>query len=86
MRPVSQGRSGEKKTTCMTVVRMPDHRDLVARIESVTGKKPFNILVELASVRGLMTVEEVALLLRKSEYTIYRMAQKRRMPSLMIGG
>ena len=33
-----------------------------------------------------MTVEEVALLLRKSESTIYRMAQKRRMPSLMIGG
>ena len=33
-----------------------------------------------------MTVDELAHLLRKSASTVYRMAQKRQIPSLLIGG
>src|ERR1700678_2710724 len=48
--------------------------------------EPFNILLALESARGLLTVREVADLLGKSPFTIYRMAEKRQIPSLMIGG
>ncbi len=46
----------------------------------------FNILLALESARGLLTVREVAGLLGKSQFSIYRMAQKRQIPCLMIGG
>jgi excisionase family DNA binding protein len=46
----------------------------------------FNILLALQSAHGLLTVREVAELLGKSPFTIYRMAEKRQIPSLMIGG
>jgi len=46
----------------------------------------FNILLALESARSLLTVREVADLLGKSPFTIYRMAEKRQIPSLMIGG
>jgi len=47
---------------------------------------PFNILVALQAVRGLLSVDQVAELLGKSKFTVYRMAQKKQIPSLMIGG
>ena len=47
---------------------------------------PFNILNALQAARGLLSVGEVAELLGKSKFTIYRMAQKRQIPSLMIDG
>ncbi len=46
----------------------------------------FNILLALESARGLLTVREVAELLGKSTFTVYRMAEQRKIPSLMIGG
>jgi len=46
----------------------------------------FNILLALESARGLLTVRDVATLLGKSTFTIYRMAESRKIPSLMIGG
>lgn len=46
----------------------------------------FNILLALESARGLLTVREVAELLSKSIFSIYRMAEKRQIPSLLIGG
>ena len=46
----------------------------------------FNILLALESARGLLTVREVAELLGRSQFSIYRMAQKRQIPSMMIGG
>jgi excisionase family DNA binding protein len=46
----------------------------------------FNILLALESARGLLTVRDVADLLGKSPFSIYRMAQQRKIPSLMIGG
>jgi excisionase family DNA binding protein len=50
------------------------------------SRLPFNIVIELQSVRGLLSVEEVAELLGKSKFTIYRMAQKRQIPSFIVGG
>ena len=47
---------------------------------------PFNILNALQAVRGLLSVGELADLFGKSPATIYRIAQKRQIPSLMIGG
>jgi predicted DNA-binding transcriptional regulator AlpA len=46
----------------------------------------FNILSALESARGLLTVRDVATLLRKSPYSIYRLAEKRKIPSMVIGG
>ena len=46
----------------------------------------FNILLALESAHGLLTVRDVAELLGKSPFSIYRMAQQRKIPSLMIGG
>ena len=46
----------------------------------------FNILLALESVKRLLTVREVAELLGKSQFSIYRMAQKHQIPCLMIGG
>jgi len=46
----------------------------------------FNILLALESVHRMLTVREVAELLQKSHFSIYRMAQRRQIPSLMIGG
>lgn len=46
----------------------------------------FNILLALESARGLLTVHDVAALLRRSSWSVYRMAEKRQIPSLMIGG
>jgi excisionase family DNA binding protein len=47
---------------------------------------PFNILNALQAVRGLLSVGELADLFGKSPATIYRMAQKRQIPSIMLGG
>lgn len=59
---------------------------------SVSGEaKPeapemFNILRALESARGLLKVQDVANLFHKSPFTIYRMAEKRQIPSLVVGG
>ncbi|WP_348262661.1 helix-turn-helix domain-containing protein [Telmatobacter sp. DSM 110680] len=47
---------------------------------------PFNILIALYSLTGLLSAEEVAEMFGKSPFTIYRMAQKREIPSFMFGG
>ena len=45
-----------------------------------------HILVALESANGLLNVLEVASIPAKSPFSIYCLAQKRRIPSLMIGG
>ena len=40
----------------------------------------FNILLALESARGLLSVRDVAELLGKSTFTIYRMAESRKIP------
>jgi excisionase family DNA binding protein len=49
-------------------------------------RPPFNIIIALLAVRHLMTVDELAEILRKSPCTVYRMARKKQMPSIMING
>jgi excisionase family DNA binding protein len=46
----------------------------------------FNILLALEAARGLLTVRDVAALFGRSTFSIYRMAEQRKIPSLMIGG
>jgi excisionase family DNA binding protein len=46
----------------------------------------FNILLALESARGLLSVRDVARLLGKSIFTVYRLAEQRKIPSLVIGG
>jgi excisionase family DNA binding protein len=48
--------------------------------------EPFNIINALSAMRRLLTVDEVAELLGKSTFTIYRMAQKKQIPGMLIGG
>ena len=46
----------------------------------------FNILLALEAARGLLSVRDVASLLGRSSWSVYRMAEKRQIPSLLIGG
>jgi excisionase family DNA binding protein len=55
-------------------------------MNDVQEQKPFNILNALSSIHRLISVEELAELLGRSKFTIYRMAQKKQIPSLLIGG
>ena len=59
-----------------------------AQVVSVQGKaphnSPFNILTALYSLTGLLSVEDVAEMFGKSPDTVYRMAQKRQIPSFMF--
>jgi len=57
-------------------------------VEDVRPQAPemFNILLALESARGLLSVRDVAKLLRKSHWCIYRLAEQRKIPSLVIGG
>jgi predicted DNA-binding transcriptional regulator AlpA len=48
--------------------------------------KMFNILLALESARGLLRVRDVAALLGRSSWSVYRMAETRQIPSLLIGG
>jgi excisionase family DNA binding protein len=48
--------------------------------------QPFNIIAKLENIDGLLTVDEVAGMFGLSKFTIYRMAQKRQIPCLMLGG
>jgi len=63
---------------------------LETQVVSVRGRAPFNapfnILTALYSLNGLLSVEEVAEMFGKSPDTVYRMAQKRQIPSFMFGG
>lgn len=46
----------------------------------------WNMLIALESWRGTMCVPDVAELIGKSACTVYRMAQKKKIPSMLIGG
>lgn len=55
-------------------------------ISSSSAALPFSVINELAKYRRLLTVVEVADLLGKSACTIYRMAHRKQIPSLIISG
>jgi excisionase family DNA binding protein len=46
----------------------------------------FDLLGELESQTGLLTVEEVAAIFRISKFTVYRMVKRKQIPCLLIGG
>lgn len=46
----------------------------------------WSFIREIEAQEGLLTVDELAPLLRKSTSTVYRLAQRRQLPSLRIGG
>jgi excisionase family DNA binding protein len=46
----------------------------------------WSLVAAIEAHRGLMTVDEVATVLGVSVYTLYRMAQRKQIPSLVIGG
>jgi excisionase family DNA binding protein len=46
----------------------------------------YSFIASLEEARGLMSVEEVARILGVSRFTVYRMAQRKQLPSLLIGG
>ena len=48
--------------------------------------RPWSLVAAIEAHRGLMTVDEVAAVLRVSVYTVYRMTQRKQIPSLVIGG
>ena len=48
--------------------------------------KPYSFITSLESHQGLMSVEEVAKVLSISKFTVYRMAHRKQLPSLVIGG
>jgi hypothetical protein len=52
----------------------------------LAARETFNILLALEAARGLLSVRDVAALLGRSSWSVYRMAEKRQIPSLLIGG
>jgi excisionase family DNA binding protein len=48
--------------------------------------EPYNVINRLESVGRLLSVDEVAQLLGLSKFTVYRLANKRQIPSIMLGG
>ena len=59
---------------------------MLVNMHEVPEREPFNLIIELSAFRRLLTIDEVADLLEKSKFTVYRMAQKKQIPGLMIGG
>jgi excisionase family DNA binding protein len=47
---------------------------------------PFSVIHTLRSAKGMLSVDDVANLLGLSRFTIYRMAQRRQIPCLLIAG
>jgi excisionase family DNA binding protein len=57
-----------------------------ANIEKQPAPRTWSLISALDSFYGLMTVDDVAEVLGISKFTVYRMAQKKQLPSLVIGG
>ena len=53
---------------------------------TTTQTGPYNILLHLRRIKRLLTVKELAEILGKSNHTVYRMAQRRQIPCLMLAG
>lgn len=68
------------------IAKFPVNSDDARRDAKSEQPAMYNILIALESVHRMLTVREVAELLQKSHFSIYRMAQRRQIPSLMIGG
>lgn len=47
---------------------------------------PWSLIVAIEAHRGLMSATDLAVILGKSKFTVYRMAKRREIPSLIVGG
>ena len=48
--------------------------------------QPWSLIAAIESYNRLMTIDDVAEVLTLSKSTVYRMAQRKQLPSLVIGG
>lgn len=55
-------------------------------VKQVNEHQPYSIIRVLESFPRLLTVDDLAAILGLSPTTIYRMAQRKQIPSLIIGG
>jgi excisionase family DNA binding protein len=69
-----------------TNAKIPPHSANTNGDSQPAAPEMFNILLALEAARGLLTVRDVAALLGRSSWSVYRMAERRQIPSLMIGG
>jgi hypothetical protein len=51
-----------------------------------TSRTPWSFIDEIESHAGLYTVAELAMVLQRSTCSIYRMAHRKQLPSLRVGG
>ena len=86
MRNTSKPRPNSRSISPAT--KIPPKRAGADLDENARPETPemFNILRALEAARGLLSVRDVATLLRKSPWCIYRLAEQRKIPSLLIGG
>lgn len=52
----------------------------------ITSAKPWSLVAHLETFQRLLTIDDVAQVLQLSKTTVYRMAQRKQLPSLLIGG
>ncbi len=69
-----------------TDTKIAPHRESSNGDSRPAAPETFNILLALEAARGLLTVRDVAALFGRSSWSVYRMAERRQIPSLMIGG
>jgi excisionase family DNA binding protein len=51
-----------------------------------TSPGAWSLIAAIEAHRGLLTIDDVAAVLQISKSTAYRMAQRKQLPSLIIGG
>ena len=84
MRKTNGPRQNNRTASPQTTIP-PQRADSDGDVRPETPKM-FNILLALESARGLLRVRQVAALLGRSSCSVHRMAEKRQIPSLLIGG
>jgi excisionase family DNA binding protein len=75
-----------RHTSAQSTAQGPNNAITFSENPRPDAPEMFNILLALESARGLLSVRDVARLLGKSIFTVYRLAEQRKIPSLVIGG
>ncbi|HEY1903542.1 MAG TPA: helix-turn-helix domain-containing protein [Terracidiphilus sp.] len=75
-----------RHTSAQSTAQVPNNAISFSENPHPDAPEMFNILLALESARGLLSVRDVARLLGKSIFTVYRLAEQRKIPSLVIGG
>jgi excisionase family DNA binding protein len=75
-----------RHTSAPPTAQAPSNATSFSGNRQADAPEMFNILLALESARGLLSVRDMASLLGKSIFTVYRLAEQRKIPSLVIGG